>query len=64
MAEHLSELDGVDPSPPDDHDGFQARVRQLVADHVEPARVKALAEMGEGRRAEAIAIRWLTPKLG
>jgi hypothetical protein len=64
MAERLAELDGVDPSPPDDQEGFQARVEQLVADHVEPARVKALDEMGEGRRAETIAMRWLERKLG
>jgi hypothetical protein len=35
-----------------------------VADHVEPARVKALDDMGEGRRAVSIAMRWLAPKLG
>jgi hypothetical protein len=64
MAERLSELDGVDPSLPDDPEAFEARIEQLVADHVEPARVKALDEMGEGRRAEAIAMRWLEPRLG
>jgi hypothetical protein len=31
---------------------------------VEPARVKALDEMGDGRRAASIAMRWLAPKLG
>jgi hypothetical protein len=31
---------------------------------VEPARVKALDELGEGRRAMSIAMRWLEPKLG
>ena len=64
MAERLSELDGVDPSPPDEPAAFEARVEQLVADHVEPARVKALDELGEGRRAMSITMRWLEPKLG
>jgi hypothetical protein len=41
-----------------------ARVEQLVADHVEPARVKALDEIGEGRRAASVAMRWLAPKQG
>jgi hypothetical protein len=39
-------------------------VGELIADHVEPARVKALDEMGEGRRAVSIAMAWLEPKLG
>jgi hypothetical protein len=37
---------------------------KLMADHVEPARVKALVEMGEGRRAVSVAMAWLAPKLG
>jgi hypothetical protein len=64
MAERLAELDGLDPSPPDDPDAFDARVEQLVLDHVEPARLKAFDEMGEGQRAMSVAIRWLAPKLG
>jgi len=60
----LAELDGLDPLPATDPDAFAARVDQLIADHVEPARVKALDEMGDGRRAASIAMRWLTPKLG
>ena len=39
-------------------------MNQLVADHVEPARVKALDEMGEGRRAASVAMRWLARTLG
>ncbi len=31
MAERLAELDGLEPSPPDDPDAFAARVEQLVA---------------------------------
>jgi hypothetical protein len=64
MAERLAELDGLEPSPPDDPDAFAARVEQLVADHVEPARLKAFDEMGEGQRAMSVAMRWLGPKLG
>jgi hypothetical protein len=64
MAERLAELDGLEPSPCEDPDAVQARVEQLVADHVEPARVEALDEMGEGARAMSIAVRWLAPKLG
>ncbi len=64
MAERLAELDGLDPSPPDDPDAFESRVEQLVADHVEAARLKAFDEMGEGHRALAVAMRWLGPTLG
>jgi hypothetical protein len=54
--------DDLPPPPPDDPVLFEARVVQLIANHVEPARVKALDEMGEGRRAASIALRWLAPK--
>jgi hypothetical protein len=64
FAERLSELDGLDPSPPDDPDGFAAQVERFVADHVEAARLKAFDEMGEGHRAVSVAMRWLGPKLG
>jgi hypothetical protein len=64
FAERLAELDGLDPSAHEDPDAFAARVEQFVADHVEPARVKALDELGEGAQAMAIAMRWLTPTLG
>ncbi len=64
MAERLAELDGLDPSSPDDPDAFAARVEQLVADHVEPARLKAFDELGDGQRAMSVAMRWLGPKLG
>jgi hypothetical protein len=64
IAERLAELDGLEPSPPHDADASAARVDQLVDDLVEPARVKALDQMGEGRRAISIAMRWLAPKLG
>ena len=32
-------------------------------DHVEPARSRAYDELGDGRRAQSIAIGWLRPKL-
>jgi hypothetical protein len=60
----LAELEGLAPMPADDPDTFDARVAELMADHVEPARVKALDEMGEGRRAVSVAMAWLEPKLG
>jgi hypothetical protein len=60
----LAELEGLPSLPPDDPEVFEARVSELTADHVEPARVKALDEIGEGRRAVSIAMAWLEPKLG
>jgi hypothetical protein len=60
----LAELDGLDQPPLDDPGAFEARVAQLVADHVEPALLKAHDEMGDGRRAVAVAMRWLAPTLG
>ncbi len=50
--------------PADDPEAFETRVAQLVADHAEPALVKAQDEMGDGRRAVAVAMRWLRPMLG
>ena len=64
LAERLAELDGLDPPPREDEECLAVRVDQLVNDLVEPARVKALDEMGEGRRAVSIAMRWLEPELG
>ncbi len=60
----LAEFESLPPLPADDPDAFETRVGELVADHVEPARVKALDEMGEGRRAVFVAMAWLEPKLG
>ena len=62
-AFRIAELDGFAPPPPDDEAAFDARVSQLVADHVEPARSKAYDEVGDGRRAVSLAVRWLRPKL-
>ena len=63
LALRLAELDGFDPPPPDDAAAVEARVEQLVADHVEPARSTAYNELGDGRRAVAVATRWLRPQL-
>ena len=60
----LAEFEGLPSVAADDPDAFETRVSELVADHVEPARVKALDELGEGRRAVSIAMAWLEPKLG
>jgi hypothetical protein len=62
-AFRIAELDGFDPPPPDDEAAFVVRVAQLVADHVEPARSKAYYELGDGRRALAIAFGWLRSKV-
>jgi hypothetical protein len=61
-AFRIAELDGFDPPPPDDGAALDARVAQLVADHVEPARSKAYYELGDGRRGLSLAIGWLRSK--
>ena len=64
MAVRLGELDGVQKTPADDPVAFDARVAQLKADYVEPARSSAWDQLGDGRRALNFAIAWLRPKLG
>ena len=64
IALRIAELDGADPPPPDDPAVFDARVAALLGDLVEPARSTAYGELGDGRRALAIAVGWLEPKLG
>ena len=64
IALRIAELDGADPGPPDDPAVFDARVTMLTGDLVEPARSTAYSELGDGRRALAIAVGWLAPKLG
>ncbi len=58
-AFRIAELDGFDPPPPDDEAVFDARVAQLVADHVEPARSKAYYELGDTRRGLSPTMGWL-----
>jgi hypothetical protein len=62
LAIHMCELDGTEFSPADDLEAFDARVTQIAADFVEPARSKAYNELGDGRRAMSIAFDWLRPK--
>jgi len=64
MALRLAELDGAEDRPDDDPVAFDARVAQLVADHVEPARSIAWDQLGDGRRPQFLAVRWLRLKLG
>jgi hypothetical protein len=59
MATRMAELDGADRPAPEDAATFEARVALLAADFVEPAKSKAYNELGDGRRAQAIAAAWL-----
>ena len=65
MALRITELDDA---PPLDEAPYastnQDRVAICVADLVEPAKIKALDELGDGRAAVSRAIRWLGPRLG
>jgi hypothetical protein len=63
VACRLAELDGVSPAEPADPEADSARVTELVADLIEPAKATALEKLGEGERAQGIAIGWLRPKL-
>jgi hypothetical protein len=63
LACRLAELDGVPPAEPTDPDVHSARVTEIVADLVEPAKTTALEKLGEGEQAQRIAIGWLRPKL-
>jgi hypothetical protein len=47
---------------PDDPGAYEERIDHLVADQIEPARVKALDELGEGRRAMSVAMRLVGPR--
>jgi hypothetical protein len=63
VAYRLAELDGVPPAEPPDPEADAARVTELVADLVEPAKTTALEKLGEGEQAQSIATAWLRPKL-
>jgi hypothetical protein len=63
LACRLAELDGVAPAEPPDPEVGSARVTELVADLVEPAKTTALEKLGEGAQAQRIAMGWLRPKL-
>ena len=64
VACRLAVLDAVPPAEPADPDAVSARVTELVADLVEPAKTTALEKLGEGERAQRLAIGWLRPKFG
>jgi hypothetical protein len=64
VACRLALLDAVPPAEPADPDAVSARVTELVADLVEPAKTTALEKLGEGERAQRLAIGWLRPKFG
>ena len=61
LACRLAELDGVPPAEPPGPDAASARVTELVADLVEPAKTTALEKLGEGEQAQRIATGWLRP---
>ena len=63
LAVGLAEKDGLALPPPQDPDAMAVRVTQLIDDLVEPAKVIALEQLGEGRRAFGIATNWLRGKL-
>jgi hypothetical protein len=62
MADRLAELDGVG-SGLDDGPAVAARVPELLADLVEPAKATALEKLGEGERAIRIATAWLRARV-
>jgi hypothetical protein len=62
IVDRLAELDGLPRPQPDDH-AFAARVAQLTADHVHPARSRAYEQLGDTVRAMEPAVSWLRPEL-
>jgi hypothetical protein len=63
VACRLAELDGVPPAEPPDPEAASARVTELVADLVEPAKTTALEKLGEGVPALRIGTAWLRAKM-
>ncbi len=63
LALGLAEHDGLPPAVMADPDSEAARVSALIADLVEPAKVTALEQLGEGQRALGIAAGWVRAKL-
>jgi len=63
IAIRLVQLDGHPEPAGEDPTAREARIGRLIADHVEPARSTAYNELGDGRRAASIAVRWLRPSL-
>jgi hypothetical protein len=59
LAEHDGAPDPAAPAPA----AVDARVKGLRDDLVEWARLQTHDQLGDGRRALAVAVRWLRPKL-
>jgi hypothetical protein len=64
MAIGFTDKEGVAPPTPPAPEATTARVERLTADLVEPARVEALENLGQGRRAFGIASSWVRGRLG
>ena len=63
LAIGLTDKEDVAPPTPPAPEAATARVEQLIADLVELARVEALEDLGQGRRAFGIASSWVRGKL-
>ncbi len=63
IAMGLAEHDGAPDPPPPDPAAFDARVKGLRGNLVEWARLQTYDQLGDGRRALAVAVRWLRPKV-
>ena len=63
VACRLAALDGVRPAEPPDPEAASARMTELVADLVEPAKTTALEKLGEGEPALRIGTAWLQAKM-
>jgi hypothetical protein len=63
LAIRLAELDGVPDALLTPPEAFADRVAGYVADFVEPAKVAALEDLDEGRKALGVATSWLRRKL-
>jgi len=63
MAVRLAALDGVPDALLTPPEAFADRVAGYVADFVEPAKVAALEDLDEGRKALGVATSWLRRKL-
>jgi hypothetical protein len=63
LALGLAEHDGLPPAVMPDPDAVAVHVNALIADLVDPAKVTALEQLGEGQRALGIATSWVRERL-
>ncbi len=63
LAIGLTDKEGFAPPLPPEAEVADARVERLIADLVEPARVEALEDLGQGHRAFRVAASWVRGKL-